>query len=97
MAGIRSKSGPPGNQNAFRHGLAGISQRGSDNNYEAHPRGLYLTPKVPAKGSTGNSNILNTKKFFLLLRSTGKSKPLLAYVNENDTKHEINPKNQQQY
>jgi hypothetical protein len=27
MAGIPGKSGPPGNQNAFRHGLAGISQR----------------------------------------------------------------------
>ena len=27
MAGICGKSGPPGNQNAFRHGLAGISQR----------------------------------------------------------------------
>ena len=27
MAGIAGKSGPPGNQNAFRHGLAGISHR----------------------------------------------------------------------
>jgi len=27
MAGLRGKSGPPGNQNAFRHSLAGISQR----------------------------------------------------------------------
>jgi len=27
MAGLTGKSGPPGNQNAFRHGLAGISQR----------------------------------------------------------------------
>jgi hypothetical protein len=27
MAGLRGKSGPPANQNAFRHGLAGISQR----------------------------------------------------------------------
>jgi len=27
MAGIPGKSGPPGNQNAFRHGLAWISQR----------------------------------------------------------------------
>ena len=27
MAGIRGKSGPPGNQNAFRHGLSGIAQR----------------------------------------------------------------------
>ena len=30
MAGIRGRSGPPGNQNAFRHGLAGISQRCAD-------------------------------------------------------------------
>ena len=30
MAGIRGRSGPPGNQNAFRYGLAGIAQRRSD-------------------------------------------------------------------
>src|SRR5215475_6850776 len=30
MAGVRGKSGPPGNQNAFRHGLAGIAQRRAD-------------------------------------------------------------------
>jgi hypothetical protein len=30
MAGIRGRSGPPGNQNAFRRGLAGIAQRSSD-------------------------------------------------------------------
>lgn len=27
MAGIRGKSGPPGNQNAFRHGLAAVHNR----------------------------------------------------------------------
>src|SRR6266700_3179435 len=27
MAGIRGKSGPPANQNAFKHGLVGITQR----------------------------------------------------------------------
>ena len=27
MPGIRGKSGPPGNQNAFRHGLAAVQQR----------------------------------------------------------------------
>jgi hypothetical protein len=27
MVGVKGKSGPPGNQNAFRHGLAGISDR----------------------------------------------------------------------
>ena len=30
MAGIRGRSGPPGNQNAFRHSLAGIAQRRAD-------------------------------------------------------------------
>jgi hypothetical protein len=30
MAGIRGRSGPPNNQNAFRHGLAGIAQRRAD-------------------------------------------------------------------
>src|SRR5258708_19958871 len=30
MAGICGRSGPPGNQNAFRHGLAGIAQRRAD-------------------------------------------------------------------
>src|SRR4029434_4713831 len=28
VSGIRGKSGPPGNQNAFRHGLAAAQQRG---------------------------------------------------------------------
>ncbi|MGH6827014.1 hypothetical protein [Methyloceanibacter sp.] len=30
MAGLAGKSGPPGNQNAFRHGLSRISQRRSN-------------------------------------------------------------------
>ena len=30
IAGIGGRSGPPGNQNAFRHGLAGIAQRRAD-------------------------------------------------------------------
>src|SRR5512142_2585036 len=30
MAGTRGRSGPPGNQNAFRHGLAGVAQRRAD-------------------------------------------------------------------
>ena len=32
MAGLRGKSAPPGNQNAFRHGLASISQRRANGN-----------------------------------------------------------------
>src|SRR5678815_893807 len=30
MAGVHSRSGPPGNQNALRDGLAGIAQRRAD-------------------------------------------------------------------
>ena len=30
MAGICGKSGPPGNQNAFRHGLAAVHNRRAD-------------------------------------------------------------------
>jgi hypothetical protein len=30
MAGIGGRSGPPGNQNAFRHSLVGIAQRRAD-------------------------------------------------------------------
>jgi hypothetical protein len=30
LAGICGRSGPPRNQNAFRHGLAGIAQHRSD-------------------------------------------------------------------
>jgi hypothetical protein len=40
MAGIRGRSGPPGNQNAFRHGLAGISQRRSNGDLTASEEGI---------------------------------------------------------
>src|SRR5439155_25460480 len=30
MAGIRGKSGPPANQNAFKHGLAAVKKRGEE-------------------------------------------------------------------
>jgi hypothetical protein len=53
MAGIRGKSGPPGNQNAFRHGLAGISQRrlnGTLNHTEQSTRDEILTGLVADKG-----------------------------------------------
>jgi hypothetical protein len=30
MAGLKGKSGPPGNMNAFKHGLAAIQKRRED-------------------------------------------------------------------
>jgi hypothetical protein len=48
-AGIRGRSGPPGNQNAFRHGLAGIAQRRTDGvlNLQERPDHAFdLLPSV---------------------------------------------------
>jgi len=41
MAGLPGKSGPPANQNAFKHGLAGIAQRRANG---------AVTPDEQAKG-----------------------------------------------
>lgn len=53
MAGIKGKSGPPGNANAFRHGLAGISDRranGALTPEEQSIRQEILTGLVADKG-----------------------------------------------
>jgi hypothetical protein len=53
MAGIRGKSGPLGNQNAFRHGLAGINQRRANvapNLAEQSIREEILVGLLAAKG-----------------------------------------------
>jgi len=53
MAGTRGRSGPPGNQNAFRHGLAGIVQRRADgvlNPQEQSIREEILTGLLADKG-----------------------------------------------
>ena len=54
MAGIPGKSGPPGNQNAFRHGLAWISQRrvnGVLNSTEQSIREEILAGSLAEKGA----------------------------------------------
>ena len=53
MSGLAGKSGPPGNQNAFRHGLAGISQRrfnGALNSTEHSVREEILAGLLADKG-----------------------------------------------
>ena len=55
MAGTRGKSGPPGNQNAFRHGLAGIAQRRAEgvlNPAEQSIREEILSGLLADKGGT---------------------------------------------
>ena len=53
MAGIPGKSGPPGNQNAFRHGLAAVHQRrvnGVLTQEEQDIRAVILTSLLADKG-----------------------------------------------
>ena len=59
MAGIRGRSGPPGNQNAFHHGLAGISQRrnnGALNSTEHSIREEILAGLLADKGGDQQIN-----------------------------------------
>jgi hypothetical protein len=40
MAGLRGKSGPPGNQNAFRHGLAAVHNRRAEGQLTENERDI---------------------------------------------------------
>jgi len=56
MAGIRGRSGPPNNLNAFRHGIAGIAQRRADgflNPQEQSIREEILSGLLADKGRSG--------------------------------------------
>ena len=52
MASIRSRPGSPGNQNAFRHGLVGITERRADG---------VLNPTEPSIGEEILSGLLADK------------------------------------
>ena len=41
MAGLKGKSGPPGNMNAFKHGLAAIQKRREESVTTEHEDGVY--------------------------------------------------------
>jgi hypothetical protein len=53
MAGLRGKSGPPGNMNAFKHGLASIQKRREENlstQHEENVRQQILAGLIADKG-----------------------------------------------
>jgi hypothetical protein len=53
MAGLRGKSDPPGNMNAFKHGLAAIQKRreeGIPTEHEENVRQQILDGLIAAKG-----------------------------------------------
>jgi hypothetical protein len=51
MAGLKSKSGPPGNMNAFKHGLAAIQRRREESMTTEHE-----------EASAANSRGIDSKK-----------------------------------
>src|SRR5215475_269537 len=54
MAGLKGKSGPPGNMNAFKHGLAAIQKRREESLTTEHEEQIleeqYAPPECDATG-----------------------------------------------
>jgi hypothetical protein len=63
--GVKGKSGPPGNMNAFKHGLAAIQKRREDEiptEYEENVRQQILDGLIADKG--GDEEIFNGHQDF---------------------------------
>ena len=51
MAGLRGKSGPPGNMNAFKHGLAAIQKRREESVITEHEESVRLSLPLPFRAT----------------------------------------------
>lgn len=60
MAGIRGKSGPPGNQNAFRHGLAAVHNRRADDELTERKRDIRTEILAGLIADNGGEAQINT-------------------------------------
>jgi hypothetical protein len=98
MAGIKGRSGPPGNQNAFRHGLAVIDQRrnnGALTPEEQDVRASILAGLIEDKG--GETGISTAMRILAEVIASDAAW-LLAFnkasdeVMENNQKARRNPK-----
>jgi hypothetical protein len=49
MAGLKGKSGPPGNMNAFKHGLAAIQKRREESTTEHEDRQAANSGRIDSR------------------------------------------------
>jgi hypothetical protein len=62
MAGLKGKSGPPGNMNAFKHGLAAIQKRreeGVNTEHEEGVRQQILDGLIADKGALNADKVVS--------------------------------------
>jgi hypothetical protein len=98
MAGLKGKSGPPGNMNAFKHGLAAIQKRreeGVNTEHEEGVRQQILDGLITDKG--GDEQISTATRILTEVIASDASwltvlNGVIDYVIENNPKAKQNPR-----
>jgi hypothetical protein len=92
MAGLKGKSGPPGNMNAFKHGLAAIQKRreeGIATEHEESVRQQILEGLIADKG--GNQQISTATMIFSRLDALTQEHPRAASAHIKAVTRAVSP------
>jgi hypothetical protein len=97
MAGLKGKSGPPGNMNAFKHGLASVQKRreeGVPTEHEESVRQQILNGLISDKG--GDEQISTTRILAEVIASDASwlmvFNGAIDHIIQNNPKARQNPK-----